>query len=176
MISAAARASSGLSLAVSSVRWLPTSVLQPLPAAACSQPAPLPRSLGPPCPCSAMAARLNCAEQLPNSASAASKLPGEAFVTASAGAASAPATSALTTSVARVIRMIIVLTLQYGADPHAARGAHRDQAALRAGVGGEQLGKSRDDSRTGGGEGMAKRNAAALHVELGAIDAAERRR
>src|SRR5437763_13110575 len=65
--------------------------------------------------------------------------------------------------------------LDDGGDSHAPGGADRDQSALRACVAGEDLGERREDPRAGGGEGMPDADAAALHVELGAIDAAERR-
>src|SRR5262249_23665419 len=107
-------------------------------------------------------------------ASAAWKSAGAVSASVSAGAASTPAMSVLTASVARPIRVVMSSTLQYGADPHAAGRTDRDQTALRIGVTGEQPGKRRADPRAGGGEGVAERNAAALHVELGAIDAAER--
>src|ERR1700683_3693029 len=61
-------------------------------------------------------------------------------------------------------------------DAHAARRAHRDQAAPRVRVECEDLGKRREDARAGGRERMTKGDAAALHVQPGAIDAAKSRR
>src|SRR5690606_28747176 len=57
---------------------------------------------------------------------------------------------------------------------HAAGRADRDQAAARASLV-QQLRERRDETRSGRGERMPDRDAAALDVELRAIDRAERR-
>src|SRR6202166_4762176 len=74
--------------------------------------------------------------------------------------------------VSRITRSANSSTLQNGGDAHAARRADRDQAALGLMLI-ENLGESGDDARAGRGKGVAYREAAAFHVELGSIDAAE---
>src|ERR1700751_2068443 len=195
-MSAALCASSGLSFGVSSLRLSPTTGPQPLPPAASSQPAPLPASRGPPCPCSAMAARLNCAEQSPSSASdrkpvvaasklappsppsAAWKLPGAALSAGSLAEARAAARSS-TVHIAGPcmslvpLRSLMASTLHYRGHAHAASRTHGDEPALGVAIAGQQLRQSRDDARAGRGKGMTEGDAATLNVDLGTIDAAE---
>src|SRR6185436_14823979 len=64
--------------------------------------------------------------------------------------------------------------LQDSRDTHATRGAHRDQAAFRRGGFRQLLGELRDDARAGGRERVANGHARAVHVELRAVDAAQR--
>src|SRR4051812_35458862 len=64
--------------------------------------------------------------------------------------------------------------LEYRYHAHAARGAHRDQATPGARRLGQLLRELRHDARAGGREWMAHRDARAVHVELRAVDAAER--
>src|SRR3984957_2398669 len=74
--------------------------------------------------------------------------------------------------VTRMTRSAIRSTFENGGDAHPARGADRDQAALGLMLI-EYLGERGDDARAGRGKGVAYRETAAFHVELGSIDAAE---
>src|SRR5439155_14126651 len=66
------------------------------------------------------------------------------------------------------------LALQYRRHAHAARRADRDQATTGAALG-KLLGERTDDARASRRKRVSQRNAAALWIELGPIDAAERR-
>src|SRR6202166_5300985 len=72
----------------------------------------------------------------------------------------------------RIARSLIRSTLEDGRDTHAARCADRDQSALGL-IFIENLCERGDDARSGRGKWVAYREAAALHVELGASDGAE---
>src|SRR5688572_33198402 len=65
--------------------------------------------------------------------------------------------------------------LENRGDAHAARRAHRDDAASGAGFLRELFRELSDDARARGRERMADGHARTIHVELRAIDAAERR-
>src|SRR5947207_13667722 len=71
--------------------------------------------------------------------------------------------------------VVCPLALEYRRHAHPARGADRNQAATRAPLG-ELFRERADDACARRGKGMSQSDAAAFRIELGPIDAAERRR
>ena len=146
---------------------------------------------GPPCPFSAIAPRLNCEEQSPSSASArncacaALVVAGGVFAAAPPGNRRGPAERQQRGASSRGTRRAADRAAAHGALLSAPRSPSRPcRPAVHTEIrprfalasAGEDLGERAEDARAGGGEGMAEGDAAALHVEPGAVDAAERRR